>query len=199
MIKILPVYSELEPIVCLSAAISPQDIAEIVRIGDNQEFQNAKVGSNQDGVENDRVRDSKITWLHHTEQTDWLFNKMAEITSTVNSDKYQFELSHIDAFQYTTYTENGFYGWHVDADFKKTFGPNQRKLGFSLILNEQGVDFEGGDFQVIPGGNPKSVLTMHAKPGDILAFPSFIPHQVDKVTKGKRKSLVWWVQGPKFK
>ena len=37
------------------------------------------------------------------------------------------------------------------------------------------------------------------KLGRLLAFPSHMLHRVTPVTKGIRKSLVFWVIGPKFK
>jgi PKHD-type hydroxylase len=33
----------------------------------------------------------------------------------------------------------------------------------------------------------------------MIIFPSFMIHRVAPVTKGKRKSVVVWVTGPKFK
>ena len=35
--------------------------------------------------------------------------------------------------------------------------------------------------------------------GTIIIFPSFIRHRVTPVTKGVRKSLVVWVDGPRFR
>jgi PKHD-type hydroxylase len=37
------------------------------------------------------------------------------------------------------------------------------------------------------------------KRGSIMFFPSFLLHRVAEVTEGKRKSLVGWVTGPKFR
>ena len=65
-------------------------------------------------------------------------------------------------------------------------------------MNEPGVDFEGGDFE-INQGQEKDATKVDAKKGRILAFPSFMLHRVAPTTKGKRKSLVFWALGPKFK
>lgn len=200
MYTIPVINSALEPLVCWSGAFSPEDIDEIIKIGDKLEFLQAKVGDSKDGGVNDlKIRNSKVSWIHPDQNNAWLFNKTVEIIARINTDKFQFELSHIDAFQYTTYTDGGFYGWHVDGDSKDTFGPNHRKLGISVILSEPETEFTGGEFQFIPGGNPDRISSTKIKKGDILVFPSFIPHQVTTVTSGKRKSLVCWVLGPKFK
>ena len=68
-------------------------------------------------------------------------------------------------------------------------GDKQRKLTFSLILND---DFEGGDFQLLHDE------TLEAKKGKILVFPSFLPHRVTPVTNGTRYVLFGWFYGPNF-
>lgn len=193
------IHSSLEPIVCWSGAFTEPEIEEIIRLGDSLEFNQAKVGTDNDSALNANIRKSKVSWIHPSENTAWLFNKMAEIIARINTDKFQFDLSHIDTFQYTTYTEGGFYGWHIDGDFKDTFGPKHRKLGISVILSDSETEYTGGEFQLIPGGDPKQIHSTKVKKGDILVFPAFVPHQVTEVTSGKRKSLVCWVLGPKFK
>jgi PKHD-type hydroxylase len=45
----------------------------------------------------------------------------------------------------------------------------------------------------------KNEHEMAQKRGRILFFPSFILHKVHPVTKGVRKSIVAWVEGPKFR
>lgn len=192
------INSALEPTVCWSGAFTDEELSEIIRIGDSLEFQEAKVGSNT-GLTDTSIRTSKVSWINPDEQNSWLFNKLAELISRVNTDKFQFDLSHIDAFQYTTYSVGGFYQWHIDGDVKDTFGPGHRKLGISVLLSDPETEFAGGEFQTIPGGNPEQIQTSAIKKGDMLVFPSFVPHRVAEVTAGKRKSLVCWVLGPKFK
>lgn len=198
MFTIPDIHSALEPCVCWSGAFSEEEIDAIIEMGDNQEFLQAKVGS-EEGTTDNSIRNSKISWIHPHEETNWLFNKIAEVVARINTDKFQFKLSYVEAFQYTTYTPGGFYSWHIDGDMKDTFGPRHRKLGFSVMLSDPETEFAGGEFQIIPGGNPKQVNTVSLKKGDILGFPAFVPHQVAEITSGKRRSLVFWVLGPKFK
>ena len=73
-----------------------------------------------------------------------------------------------------------------------------RKLSITMLLNEPGIDFEGGGFEINNGRESES-LKVETKRGRIIAFPSFMIHRVAPVTKGTRKSLVVWVLGPKFK
>ena len=37
------------------------------------------------------------------------------------------------------------------------------------------------------------------KKGTVLVFPSFMRHKVEPVTKGIRKSLVAWIEGPHWR
>lgn len=192
--------SALEPLVCLSEAFTPQDIQNIIDMGDKQIFMDGRVGSAiSEGAVNENVRNSKITWIEPHSQNEWLFQRMCEVASRINYDKYQFELDGLPSFQYTTYEDGQFYDWHIDADNQFTYGPRHRKLSFSLLLSDPETEFEGGEFQFVPGGNIKDIEIAKMKKGDIVAFPSFIPHRVTPVTSGKRRSLVFWVLGPKFK
>ena len=73
-----------------------------------------------------------------------------------------------------------------------------RKLSLTFLLSEPNVDFEGGDFQIVLA-QENQAQTIEMKKGRIIAFPSFVLHRVTPVTKGERKSIVIWVEGPKFK
>lgn len=199
MFTIPDIHSALEPIVCWSGAFTDEEIDTIINLGDNLEFQQAKVGNNGVGDTNLEIRNSSISWIIPNEQTSWIFNKMAELVARVNTDKFQFDLTYIESFQYTTYTEGGYYKWHIDGDVKDTYGPRHRKLGVSVILSDPETEFTGGEFQIIPSGSPDKINTTQVKKGDVLMFPAFVPHQVTEVLSGKRRSLVCWVLGPKFK
>lgn len=202
MIEIPKYYTPIEPVVCWSGAFTDKELDNICEMGDHRVFMEAKVGSSQidgSGNENSEIRKSQVSWISPDENTHSLFCKIAELVSTVNADKFQFELNNLPAFQYTTYKTGGFYDWHIDADYKTVFGPWHRKLGISILLSTPEEDFTGGEFQFIAGGNPTQIEIAKCKRGDILAFPSFIPHRVTEVTSGTRKSLVAWITGPKFK
>jgi PKHD-type hydroxylase len=52
-------------------------------------------------------------------------------------------------------------------------------------------EFEGGEFQFQENESVKM------KKGSVIAFPSFLKHQVTPVTSGKRYSAVCWINGPR--
>ena len=57
-------------------------------------------------------------------------------------------------------------------------------------------EYEGGDLEINIGSTP---LKVKKQKGHIAIFPSFLLHRVSPVTKGLRKSLVWWVGGSQFR
>jgi len=192
-------YTRLEPLVCWSGGFTTDEMDRIIEIGDRQQFMQGKVGNINAGEESPTVRNSQIAWIDTNEHTSWLFKKMAELISVINSEKFQFELANLPNFQYTTYTTGGFYDWHIDDHHSPVYGPWHRKLGISVLLSDPESEFTGGEFQIIPSGNPEHLEIAKCKKGDVLVFPSFVPHRVTEILSGKRKSLVTWITGPKFK
>ena len=154
----------------------------------------------QNETEDSLIRNSQTKFHYYNSDTDWIFNKLNNILDYVNSTVYNFDLNGYDAFQYTEYKKNGFYDFHTDMadmhDINVHADTEARKLSISLVLNEPGVDYEGGDFQTM---SSKDITTHESKKGRIFIFPSYVLHRVSPVTKGIRKSLVVWVKGPKFK
>ena len=108
------------------------------------------------------------------------------------------EVSDIFDIQYTIYDgeEQGHYDWHFD-----TFWANNteydRKLSITIQLSDPN-DYEGGDFIIDPQYEVPDKNKLRQK-GTVFVFPSPIRHKVSPVKKGIRKSLVAWVEGPKWK
>ena len=151
-------------------------------------------------------RRSDISFHPKTEKTEWIFDRLNETIIKVNSEYFNFDLNGYENIQYSEYkSENlGCYNYHIDMILNGgNFNDNMtidvletRKLSMSLLLNEPGVDFEGGDFVVKYSDEDSTVAQ---KKGRAIFFPSYTLHKVSPVTKGVRKSLVLWVTGPKFK
>ena len=153
---------------------------------------------------NEEVRKSNVKFHNYGDpETIWIFQRMNWVIEQINNQFYNFDLNGYDTFQYTEYDdfEQGRYDFHQDTIMGQNL-PNDmvetRKLSITLLLNEPGVDFEGGDFQ-INSGQEKDAETVELKRGRMIFFPSFAIHRVAPVTKGRRKSVVVWVLGPKFR
>jgi PKHD-type hydroxylase len=155
---------------------------------------NAKVGGNQ-GIQvvNKIMRRSQVSWLSNSQETEWLFEKLGHIASRLNLDHFGFDLDGFgEKLQLTNYdqSENGMYGWHQDCGDLVS-----RKLSLSLQLTEPS-EYEGGNLQIMTGGEPKNAKKQR---GIVIAFPSYVLHQVTPVTQGSRQSLVAWVSGAPFR
>ena len=72
-----------------------------------------------------------------------------------------------------------------------------RKISYSILLNDPS-EYEGGELHIWDGHGEGDTLIKDLKAGYLVAFPSFLLHEVTPVTKGTRKSLVCWARGPRW-
>ncbi len=150
----------------------------------------------------DSFRISDISFFDRNNETNWFFVKTNSIITHLNNLYYGFNLNGYSSFQYTEYTDKdkGRYNYHMDMDFG--FSPNPqrisystRKLSFILFMSNKD-EYEGGELKLMMSESDERVIEQ--KRGRIVVFPSFMLHKITPVTKGIRKSIVTWVEGPKF-
>lgn len=159
--------------------------------------QKAQVGGGVGGIIAPEVRRSDLNWMVSTPDNQWVFERLAHVVSSLNSQFFRFDLTGFgEAIQLTNYdsSEHGMYGWHVDFGMSTT-SPS-RKLSIVMQLSDP-ADYEGGNLELMPSG--KNAVKMKKQRGLIVAFPSWTLHQVTPVTQGNRQSLVAWITGPAFK
>lgn len=146
----------------------------------------AVVGGDE-GVGDKNIRDSKVCWAptnHWVEGVLYNYGLYA-----CEAAGWGFQLGRPEPVQLTAYDKDGFYGWHEDwAPLEVK--PVVRKVSVIVLLSDPS-EFEGGEFQFDNGE------AVEMKRGSVLAFPSFLRHQVTPVTSGKRYSAVCWINGPK--
>lgn len=171
-------------------AFTPEEIMWVENLASLYEYTKASTISDSD----ESVRKSKIKWIHHNIESHWLYEKLIKMAEEANEALWKFDLRGVvDSIQYTEYEEDGgHYDWHVDI------GPatiNHRKISMVVQLS-QADDYEGGELMLwngqIPTVAPKGI-------GNIMVFPAFMLHKVTPMTKGKRKSLVFWLGGGSYK
>lgn len=136
-------------------------------------------------------RSSKIQWLH---ADSWVGGICHNLMMIANQRFFYYDINQwIDGIQITIYEEGDFYEWHTDGVLYPLNVPIDRKLSMSLLLND---DYEGGEieFQLLP-----TKRTFKPKAGEGIIFPSWMPHRVLPITKGKRISLVAWLSGPAWR
>jgi len=144
---------------------------------------------------NDQYRKSKIRWINSNNPV--VSDMLWDYSRAANRNAFGFNIDYIKDIQYTTYTsaDKGKYDWHHD-----TFWGNStmydRKISIIIQLTDPS-EYEGGEFEMDYQYEQPNKEDLKKK-GTIIVFPSFIPHRVTELTKGTRKSLVAWVEGPKF-
>lgn len=158
------------------------------------------IGSDGFPARNLNVRVSDIKMHQPNDKNLWLFQKLLYVAQETNNNFFNFELSGFDFFQYTEYTGAGSnYNWHIDMVYGENLPKSlqlTRKLSASLILSDPS-EYKGGEFEIMTGG--QEVEQIRQEKGSIIFFPSFMMHRVAPLTEGKRRSIVFWVLGPKFR
>lgn len=194
--QIPQLHIPLEYIAVWREGVNEKEIDDIIALGELAEFQKGSIGGQKvdDSRINTDIRDTDIAWLHPDSTTEWLYERMKNLIARINYDKYQFDITNMQALQYGKYKADGHYEWHIDS------GPNlpvHRKLTFILALSDVNT-YEGGELLINLTGDPAHAQSMKIEKGDLVVFPSFVPHKVSPVTAGERITLVTWATGPKF-
>ena len=195
MQSLLTPYAEtIEPWVWWEGAFTEQELNWLQQQAINSNDR-AQVGSNAQGDALAKIRRSKISWINNTNDTRWVFERLAHVASSLNSQFYRFDLTGFgEALQLTNYdqSEHGMYGWHQDYGGPRSVS---RKLSMVVQLSDP-AEYEGGNLQIM---TDSTAQTVRKQRGLIAVFPSYIVHQVTPVTQGSRQSLVAWISGPAFR
>jgi predicted 2-oxoglutarate/Fe(II)-dependent dioxygenase YbiX len=143
---------------------------------------------------NTKIRDSSVCWApinHWIEGVLYNYGLYA-----AQETGWNYQLGRPEQIQLTAYDKDGFYGWHQDWDPLNVL-PTVRKVSVIALLSDPS-EFEGGKLQIDVGKfHVNGGLDIEMKRGTVIAFPSFVFHQVTPVTSGKRYSAVCWINGPK--
>lgn len=163
----------------------------------------ARVGltATHDGVEtstNHDVRRSTVRWLDVPNAHADIAETLMRFVKRSNRTNFGFDITWMNEIQFTEYhgaaTGGGKYDWHYDV-FWENPQPFDRKLSIVVQLSDPS-EYEGGEFEFF---GVEQVGEQFKQKGSVLVFPSFFHHRVHPVTKGRRLSLVSWVEGPKFR
>jgi hypothetical protein len=191
------------PYICVYNYFTDDELDQIEFLSKTKPLNKATTVSMLDGsiVDNNPLRISSNSFHAIAEENAWFFKKLNLAIESINNSVYGFELYGYKDYQYAEYDGSvaGKYGVHMDlimTDAKPADLLDTRKLSMSLLLSEPGKDFFGGDFLIHEGGSPTRIPMNR---GSLVFFPSFMLHEVTPVTEGLRKSIVVWVEGPKFR
>ena len=151
----------------------------------------ATVGPN--GKNDRQVRDSSTLFIYEYPENHFIYNKLGDATEYLNT-YFKYDLTHFEPPQFTTYKTGQYYAEHWDMGYEVH---HDRKLSLVLQLTNE-TEYDGGEL-ILYNGSHANPVEMSKKRGRIMAFPSWMLHEVKPITKGKRHSLVAWVCGPRFK
>ena len=178
-------------------AFTPEECADIIKRGEKLTYQEAELGpeSIEDKTLDRSYRRSKVRWMNR-DIFDDVFDKMWKLTVTANEQFFGFHIDRLRYMQLTEYDEvyKGEYKRHHDV-FWLDNPEKQRKLSVVLQLTDKDT-YSGGDLGLEVQGES---LTDHKDIGTVIWFPSWTPHWVTPVTKGRRNSIVCWFEGPHWK
>jgi PKHD-type hydroxylase len=185
------------------SALSVKDCNKIIKLGNSKKKKKAVIGKTGEKVIlNKKERISDVSFL-----TDkWLYGIIDNFVITANKNaNWNAEISWHEEIQFTTYTKNGHYDWHMDQftkpyseDSHENYRGKIRKLSCVINLSNP-KDYEGGDFFIENqnGTIKRDILriTDFKEQGSVIVFPSYLFHKVSPIKKGKRYSLVNWTIG----
>lgn len=195
------------PFVYYNNVFSPPECDAIIQLAESKGMSYGTIGNghNNEAREDLDYRTAKtcaINWWDRTEhgaQMQWMYDHIRDRVEVTNRDFFRFDLhglwEDLAVMKYEepiAGTPPGHYHWHQDYGGGMS---SLRKLSVVVQLSDPG-DYEGcrlemfADRQFDPG---------HVQRGDMLIFPSFIPHRVTPIVRGTRYSLVGWVSGPQFR
>lgn len=143
------------------------------------------------GGDTDTYRRSSVRWIPQTDKSDWLYEKLVNMSIEANDALWNFNLTSApEDLQFTEYyaTNKGHYDWHMDT------GPgdlSKRKVSITVQWSDPS-EYEGGELELKRGNG---VEQCPKGKGVVVMFPSYVLHRVTPVTKGTRKSFVLWLGG----
>ncbi|MEQ8442819.1 MAG: 2OG-Fe(II) oxygenase [Alphaproteobacteria bacterium] len=186
-------HIDFPPFVTGHSLFSDQEMDLIIKNCLAQPGQDVTVG--RDMKKRDEENISTRRHIMPGQDTQWIYQRVVNMVSVLNSQCYQYDVSGMDEpLYFVTYdgSKKGHYNWHYDGTVA---GMAPRKLSITFQLSAPG-DYQGGELEFNRTGNPTSAPKDR---GTFVMFPSFILHRVRPVTKGIRHALVAWVNGPPFR
>lgn len=183
-------------------AFTCDELSSIENLCDSFELSKGVTFGSKSDDDLEKVRKSYVKFFDKYDDTAWIFDRFNYVTDSLNKEFFGFNLNGYKSIQYTVYKSDnkGRYDWHMDTEMygsANEWENETRKLTLVMLLSEPVIDFSGGELQ-INRGKEEEAMTLDMCKGRIVAFPSFMLHRVKPVHLGIRKSLVIWVEGPKF-
>ena len=150
---------------------------EFIEIGDAGESNNLMVGRFMTDKEKPVIVNNNFSLkLLEILNKDVVIKLLKEILGLKKNIYYR-------RVQYNQINENNFVGYHLDTDSNPDY--------IAACVIQLGDDFDGGMYRVYQ--KDKSYRDFYPQKGSFIISNCNYPHEVTKVTKGQRKSLVFFI------
>ena len=178
----------------------PTDCERIIRDAATIPSQDGVVGLGDQGHVNLQTRRSKIKFINKDNwQFTWLFDELWKLATQANNDWFNVHISRLDFIQLGEYRDQdqGEYRTHHDVFWINGDPVYHRKLSCVIQLTDPS-DYEGGDFELDGVSEYPPALEIREQ-GTVIFFPSMFNHRANRVTRGTRRSIAAWFEGPKWR
>jgi len=177
------------------SALGATECDNIVAKADSYPEAKTVVGFDDDSRSDESIRKSTIKWFSRDKEMP-LVDRIMWFVNSSNRTNFGCDIVAPYDIQFTEYygSSSDRYDWHQDSWHTRP-QPFDRKLSVVVQLSDP-ADYEGGTFEFLTAPSPGKVFVPK---GSILIFPSFLAHRVLPVTGGTRRSLVTWVEGPRWR
>ena len=177
------------------AALSSEECDNIIERAESYAEASATVGFSDTQRSDVDYRSSTIRWLDpHREKV--IVDRVMGFVHSSNRSNFGIDIVAPFDIQFTEYCadSNGHYDWHQDV-WLESPRPYDRKLSVVVQLTDPG-SYAGGEFEFFGLQSPAATF---AARGSLLIFPSWLQHCVRPLRSGVRRSLVTWVEGPRWR
>ena len=118
-----------------------------------------------------------------------IHSDLQETYSEINNF-FNFDISFAEPYEIKRYQGGDYFGSHFD-NYGALSENIDRKLTIVVFLSKEN-SYGGGELNIF-GKDVK------IEQGSVVAFPSFFPHSVKKITAGERWSVITWLWGNYWK
>jgi PKHD-type hydroxylase len=182
--------------------LSNEECDKIIKSLDTEDLTEGElVGDYEGGTINKNVRktlnkDIIFDRINKPFDDKALFNKIESALKIANIQYFNYDVEGLDKLRFLKYGIGGRYEWHTDYGRHEC---SMRKLTGIIQLSDSD-EYEGGDFEFgLTDTEGSGLLKGNRDKGCLLVFPSFLSHRVVPLTKGKRYSIITWLEGDTFR
>jgi len=161
------------------------------------------IENNYDFLENEKTYDNELKKTETAKCIEWnklqkfdIIKYMVDCMLIINENNFGYNLysfKYHTLFNLTSYSSNkkDEYKWHTDASSNEI-----KDIKLTGLVNLSLEKYEGGEFELHTG--KELTINEFSEGGDMILFKSNLLHRVKPVTKGVRKTLAFFFEGPRF-